>query len=53
LVSTGAAATGLGKATKDFLIWADNIVEVVDINRRAVRIASAAKKTYWEQNKKT
>jgi hypothetical protein len=53
LVSTGAAATGLGKAGKDFLIWADNIVDVVDINRRAVRIASAAKKTYWEQNKKT
>lgn len=53
LVSTGAAMTGLGKAAKDFLIWADNIVDVVDINRRAVRIAHTAKTTYWEQNKKS
>lgn len=53
LVSTGAAMKGLGKAAKDFLIWTDNIVDVVDMNRRAVRIATAARKTYWEQNKKS
>lgn len=53
LASSRAAATGLGKAAKDFLIWADNIADVVDMNRRAVRFAKAAKQTYWEQNKKT
>jgi hypothetical protein len=53
LVSTAAALTGLGKAAKDFLIWADNIADVIDLNRRAVRIATAAKKSYWDNNKKT
>jgi|GEM_PF-3961872 len=51
--SAKKAATGLGKAAKDFLIWANDIADVADVNRRAIRIVDAAKKTYWEQNKKS
>ncbi|HMW49528.1 MAG TPA: hypothetical protein PKC70_14615, partial [Cellvibrionaceae bacterium] len=52
-LSARKAATGLGKAAKDFLIWAGDLADVADINRRAIRIIDAAKKTYWDQNKKT
>lgn len=51
--SAKKAATGLGKAAKDFLIWANDVADVVDVNRRAIRMVDAAKKTYWDQNKKS
>ncbi|MFO1369575.1 MAG: RHS repeat-associated core domain-containing protein [Marinagarivorans sp.] len=51
--SAKKAATGLGKAAKDFLIWANDLADVIDVNRRAIRVVEAAKKTYWDQNKKS